>query len=306
MQPPFLITPSTKLQENLPAILAAWKEHGVVLLRASEKVGLHSFEALTKYFCDVFHDVGTRQKLLIPSGDGYTSEVFRQNFILLGHTEGSYRPIPLPPEVCFFMCQTPAGVGGETTLVDGAEMLELLPTWLVEKFLREGVIYECLWDRARWQAELKVDSVKNLYQLLSTQLEIKYQILADDLLHVKFPLPAVTYSLCGKKVFANAILAHLPYINHPQYSGAPVYCNPNNKVYFGDGGIISDDVVNVLINAHDKVLYRHAWVAEDILIIDNTRYMHGRTTAADMGERIIISRFGRLRAPLRESIQLSQ
>lgn len=107
--PPFMIFPVAAGNAEYESILAVFREHGVVLLRGGDTFDLREFEELTRYFCDGFHDVGMRQTLRMESGDGYTSEVFRENFILLGHAEDAYCPISPPPDICFFMCIKPAG-----------------------------------------------------------------------------------------------------------------------------------------------------------------------------------------------------
>ncbi|MFC1778089.1 TauD/TfdA family dioxygenase [Pseudomonadota bacterium] len=102
-------------------------DFGVILFRGFD-FSLELFESFTGIFCDDFHSVGTRVKLRKHEGDGLSTEVFRSNFSLLAHSEGTYRPWPLPPDLCFFCCITPPSeAGGETTLVDGIAFYDRLP-----------------------------------------------------------------------------------------------------------------------------------------------------------------------------------
>ena len=66
-------------------------------------------------------------------------------------------------------------------------------------------------------------------------------------------------------------------------------------MHVGDGHLLTDDEANQLIDAHDAVLHRHRWQAGEILLLDNTRYMHGRMHTDAPCERVLVSRFGRLR-----------
>ena len=63
------------------------------------------------------------------------------------------------------------------------------------------------------------------------------------------------------------------------------------------GEPLSDELDCALIDAHDAVQQRHRWRAGDLLVIDNTRVMHGREMTAEPCERVIISRFGRSARP---------
>lgn len=279
---------------DFEAVREAFLRDGLVLLRGGH-FGLDVFEALTRHFCEGFHQVGTRQALRQHAGDGFTTEVIRSNFILLGHSEGAYLPHMPAPEVCFFMCVTPpAEQGGETTLIDGAKMLEALPPALRKRLEAQGIIYEVLWEAERWQAEFAVNTKAELKTLLGGLPNVRFSFIGDTL-NLFFSAPAVTRSRTGHAVFANGMLAHLPEISSLRYRGLPVYVKPSNRVYFGDGEPLSSAVVDALVTAHEHTVYRHAWRANEVLIIDNTLFMHGREMTARPCERVLISRFGRLK-----------
>ena len=131
--------PTRPLRER---ILRSLDSHGVVLMRGFE-FDLDGFDTLTTKLCNNFHHVGTRNKLKTDTGDSYSTEVHRQNFTLLSHSEGTYRPCPPAPELCFFYCITPPSAkGGETSVLDGVRFLELMPDRLLEKFLQTNIVYE--------------------------------------------------------------------------------------------------------------------------------------------------------------------
>ena len=266
---------------------------GVLLLRGFE-FDLAAFEAFTRDFCGGFHEVGSRARLRQKKGDGYTSEVFRDNFSLLTHSEGTYRPWPLPPELCFFYCVTPPSQpGGETTLIDGIAFAQRLPVDLRDRFLECGVIYESLWEKERWRSEFLVRDSGELEALLCKLPELDYRI-ENDMLHIRYSTAAIKPARSGELAFANALLAHLPRIPHPDYQHLRVYAKSSNHVYFGDGEELSDDVVNRLIDLQDDLIYAHRWQVQDLLLIDNTRFMHGRRMTDAPCERELISRFGRI------------
>lgn len=284
---------------NSTEILQAFKETGVVLLRGWD-FDLNSFQTFTQKFCNRFHKVATRAERQDSQSDGYSTNVFKDNFTLLAHTEGGYRPywtvsnsIFHPPEACFFLCLTPPlTLGGETTLVDGCQFLEQMPTPLREQFRKTGLSYNMIWESERWQLEFNVEDIHSLRTLLATIPNLKYCI-QDSVLEIFYTTEAITQTLNGQSAFATGLLAHLPRITHPNYLDKNVHTKYSNRVFFGDGGEeISETIINELIDIHDNLSYHHRWQIKDVLFIDNTRYLHGRTMTAEPCERALQSRFG--------------
>lgn len=266
-------------------------ESGVILFRGFN-LSLESFESFSSIFCNDFHRVGTRATLRQHNGDGFSTEVFRNNFSLLAHSEGAYRPWPPPPELCFFYCVTPPSeAGGETTLIDGSAFYERLPKDLRARFAESGVIYQSHWGPDRWQTEFGVESCDELRHLLGKFPEVEFK-LENKNLNIRYRTTAFRLTPLGKPAFANAMLAHLPNVNHPNYQDNKVYFKPDNQVFFGNGQKISDHIINQLIDIHDDILLAHRWQAGDLLLIDNTRFMHGRRMTVAPCERILVSRFG--------------
>ncbi len=265
--------------------------HGAALIRGTE-FDLDTFEAFTASMCKDFHHVGTRVRLKADAGDGYSTEVHRQNFTLLSHSEGTYRPWPPAPELCFFYCVSPPMVkGGETSLVDGVRFLEALPAHLLDRFMHSDIIYEMYWQPERWRAEFLVEDMSELDKLLSEHPNLTYSIRGGDLA-LRYRTPAICRTRAGQPAFANALLAHLPRITHPDYQQNNVYTKSSNHVYFENGEEIEDEIVNTLIDIQDRLMYLHEWQARDLLVIDNTRFMHGRRMTLTNCERVLLSRFG--------------
>ena len=102
----------------------------------------------------------------------------------------------------------------------------------------------------------------------------------------------------GAPAFSNGLLAHLPHVSHPRWQGLNAYSKSTNRVFFGDGEEIPEAVIHRLIDIQDEIALNHAWMDNDLLVLDNTRVMHGRRKADGEGERIIRSRFGWIRRGL--------
>ncbi|HKX54911.1 MAG TPA: TauD/TfdA family dioxygenase, partial [Xanthomonadales bacterium] len=158
-----------------------------------------------------------------------------------------------------------------------------------------GVIYQALWDQERWQTEFQVDSLQQLNDQLAQHPQCSYR-LQDDAMCVRCQMPAIQQTLGSLDAFANGLLAHLPAISHPRWQSQNTYSKPTNQVFFGDGEPISTAEINALIDIQDEIALAHAWQPDDLLILDNTRYMHGRRMTTGDCERQIRSRFGWLKA----------
>ncbi len=286
------------LQLDPAPLFSHLQASGALLLRGFAST-LQEFQRFTALLVEQFHQVGTRRAVEDQASDGHTSEVPRRNFNLFVHSEGHYRPVPPPPDLCFFNCvKPPTCRGGETILVDGVRFLQQLPAALRQRFEQQGVIYQAVWDTARWHTEFRVNSLAELDRLMAQNPQCSYA-LQGEAIQVRCQMAVVQTTLGGQKAFANGLLAHLPAINHPRWQNRDAYAKPTNRVFFGDGEEIGEDVINTLIDIQDELAEAHTWQAEDLLILDNARFMHGRNMTEGDCERQIRSRFGRLREEFR-------
>lgn len=279
-------------QVGSETVMTALRESGAVLLRGFG-ASLAGFQQFTQEFCDRFHHVGTRRAVHDPGADGYTSEVSHLNFNLFVHAEGTYRPCPPPPDLGFFHCVRPPARGGETLLADGVRFLRMLPEDLRRRFQQHGIIYQAVWDTPRWQTEFQVQRLAEVDALLRDHPGSGYRMAGDDMV-VRCRTPAIRNSLGGEPAFANGLLAHLPAITHPRWRSEFTYSKATNRVFFGDGDEIGTVTINALIDIQDEIALAHGWRADDLLILDNRRFMHGRLMSDGDCERRIRSRFGQL------------
>jgi alpha-ketoglutarate-dependent taurine dioxygenase len=284
---------------DIDHVLMSLRQTGTVLLRGFEPE-LSEFEAFSGLFCDRFHRSAARDEWRESNGDGSTARTPDVNFTLLAHTEGSYRPFPAP-DIAFFHCQVPpVGGGGQTLLVDGRAFLDRRPDDARRRLESGGVIFEARWDRERWQGELGVDDVEGLDALAGDYPDFQYEIEQNEIIY-RCRRQAIHEDMDGQQVFANAILAHLPGVEHARYRDARAYTRDSNRVYFADGEAIGAGFVNALIDIQDEVAHAHPLERNDLLLIDNSRVMHGRRLAQVDSPRVLLTRFGYLKKEFRAS-----
>lgn len=279
-----------KLKEDLV-------EENIIVLKNVNK-GIKDFAVFTQQLCHRFHLVAARNFLKDHNSDGFTLSAPPFNFVLLAHSEGVYQPHTEPPfrgpDTAFFYCRkSPPDQSGETFLVDGAAFYERLPEELKQRFETQGIIYEALWEQDRWYHEFGIKDAAELAIYLDNLEGVSHEFV-DDLLRFRYAMPAITESSSGRKVFATGILAHLPAFNHPAYHGQVVYTKETNKVYFGNGEQLDNEIIYQLVDIQDAIAIPYFWHDEDMLVFNNTRFMHGRRMSNTDCERNILTRFGYL------------
>lgn len=267
------------------------KKCGVILLRGLE-LNLLEFESVSRFFCKDFFRVTSREESRQTEGDGLTTYTPFANCTILGHVEVDYVPGIKTPDVGFLFCRVPPEVeGGETFLVDGAALFKILPKALQERFKNEQVTYEFLWEPHRWQAQYGIKTKEELCQRLDRIEKVRYE-LQEGWLHLFYTTWGIACLDDGTIAFSNAILGHLPELDHPSYFEKTVYTKETNRVYWENGEQFSKKTINALIDAHDQCRQLHRWEQGDLLIFDNFRYLHGKVETTEQVERILLSRFG--------------
>ncbi|MBT6440639.1 MAG: hypothetical protein HOK72_13105, partial [Flavobacteriales bacterium] len=71
----------------------------------------------------------------------------------------------------------------------------------------------------------------------------------------------------------------------------------NNRLQpcFLDGSIVPDELVAEVKRVSEPLTTAHQWEKDDLLMLDNTRFLHGRNKILNINERRIISYFGYLK-----------
>jgi alpha-ketoglutarate-dependent taurine dioxygenase len=211
------------------------------------------------------------------SADGTVTEVLTGNQEIELHGEMYY--LPRRPSLLWLYCVTPNAHGGATTLADGVAVLAQLKSE-TRKLLREKRIkYLLNLDTAAWQTLTSTDDIDEAVTWLKKHADVtSIKKTAKNFIQICFVKHAVHQSKYGHQVFINSIL------NVLQYSHLK-----GNEVSFEDGSPLSEALLAELKIAGDRALQPLIWQAQDILMIENSRVMHGRQ--AFHGERKIYTRF---------------
>jgi hypothetical protein len=95
-----------------------------------------------------------------------------------------------------------------------------------------------------------------------------------------------------------------PALHRPMFIDEPAFANfvlfarftRNRRDYplLDDGQPIPEPWLQAIKATGDRVSAQVSWQPGDVLMLDNTRFMHGRTAIRDAGERLIATFFGYL------------
>lgn len=285
--------PAILTEPDVTGVRKALEEHGAVLVRA--RVTIDDFEALSDALMRpmVHHSTSKIVERDPVNADATTATVNKGMDYIPLHREGSYAPGC--PDLLMLHCVRPADAAGETTLCDGVQLQQTLPS-RIREFVEDAVL---LWSwqvsPERWMATLgvrtKEEAEARLQRIPSTlhpweKLDAHFE---GDTLHGVFQtLCVIPTRWGGRKSFCNSLL-----IYHYR-EGTAYYPKSIYTPALGDGSPFPLDMLDEIAEHARAQTYDLTWQEGDILLIDNSRFMHGRRAFTDT-ERRILARMGHMK-----------
>lgn len=222
-----------------------------------------------------------------PSGSSARFAPF-DGYGLNPHNENSYLPGAFP-DIVWFHCSRPATEGGATVLVDGRDILAAVDD-ATEQFLRNDRIrYRTTLQRPQWQAAWGLDE-HGLRARLDGNPSITYEMTDAGVLSISFDSTQVFPTLFdGGDAVRTNVMSMQPFDG----------IQPKSAERLATGEQIPAPLLQSLL---DAAMQRTEVDLEagEVILIDNTRVMHGRTPFDDSTRRIE-TRCAWLREPLVES-----
>jgi hypothetical protein len=270
------------------AIWTPLREHGAVLLRGAA-FSASAFEIATVPFAEHFrvHQDPTRRAY---NPTDTTQGVTAGDTAIGLHAERAY--LPGRPELLFFCCVTPPVSGGQTTLCDGAAIVNRLSPADVHALDAMTLTWRSTLDKPRWGRLYHTDDSGLASTLFSASNAIhgetsrtRFWFDEDETLHVEYRAPGlIAGRIGGRKSFANYLLLAALEPDGPRATKA-------------DGSPVPPELLRRVADAAESLTIDIAWRQGDLAIIDNTRCLHGRRAFAG-GAREILTRMGDARLPV--------
>jgi len=266
---------------DIPAetIVDAYKRHGALLLRGFT-TDLDSFGRFTAQFCSgsVFNE--SRGRLLL-------NETHNIQSVNLGTVAFPLHPElsrePWKPDVCFFACLAPPRRLGATTVCDGSAIVERLPAALRDAMSRRRLRYT--------------------KQAISEELGFWFGTAEPSDAQLAAPPESCPFVFHREGDRIRRSFSR-PFLHRPMFTDRLAFGNFLLFARYGigrwdfplldDGEPVPADWTAAVRDIGDELSAAVAWRAGDLLMLDNTRFMHGRTAIVPRDTRLIVSHFGYL------------
>jgi hypothetical protein len=255
------------------------RRHGALLLRGFD-FDVGTFRRFADRLCvaSVFNE--SKNRALIDAESNIQSVDLGANPFPL-HPELAREP--WRPDACLFACFTAPTSGGETTVCDGVEIARRLPPFLVEKMRGRSLLY--------------------LQPAPPIALDYWLGTATPDARQLASPPPQCPYFF--REVDGRIMRGFLrPLLQKPMFHDGLAFANfllfardalgISHFPLLDDGETVPDEWVDAVRQAAEPITFPLAWKGGDILVLDNSRFMHGRRAITDLSERKIASYFGYL------------
>lgn len=282
-RPLVLVEPAgaeTLAQLDHDAVLAQYKAHGALLLRGFD-ADLAQFHAFAKQFSrTAVVNESPGRTALDPAKSLYSVDGGTNAFAL--HPELSREP--WKPDLAMFGCLSAPGTGGQTTVCDGIALVQALPDEVRNGLTGRRLIYlKGVWPELLqfWLGTATPDDA--LLRNPPPTCPYKFMRMADGRIARYFSRPALHQPMFADELaFGNFLL----------------FARFNNGR--GDFPLLDDmrPVPEAWLQAikatAERLTHAVEWQQGDVVMLDNTRFMHGRTAIIDPAERQIATYFGYL------------
>jgi alpha-ketoglutarate-dependent taurine dioxygenase len=255
-------------------IISQFRTHGVVLFRAFP-IGVENFQAIVRRYSQAqIRYPGVSRRSV--SEDGSVQTVHMSMNAIRLHSELSHTPFR--PDICWFYCVHAPVRGSQTTLCDGSLLASALPASTQDLFDGRMLRYR------------RTTSISFLYRLLGTQDGAAIQeILAGS--------KGKYYRLRGTELSQDFLAPafHIPnYLNTRAFANNIIHnYRPGKELDYPtleDGSIIPCHVIASIRDTANTCTFEIKWRDGDLLMFDNTRFMHGRRRIID-SDRLIWTQF---------------
>ncbi|MGV0102205.1 TauD/TfdA-like domain-containing protein [Nostoc sp. DSM 114160] len=253
------------LELDKEEIISLFKANGILLFRGFD-VDVDIFKKFTNLLSTDFinYASGAFSRRVINGDETLLSVNDFKSEIKL-HGEMYYQQnIPL---MLWFFCANPPLKDGETTVCDGRQFFNEMSSSTKELFRQKKLKFNVRMSQEDWQKKYQTDDLNPLEEMCqknNTHLTIN----DDRSILLEYISPAIIPSRCGKyQVFINSLL--------PTKQLNPKILN------LEDDSEIPEEVISELNEIAEKITTEISWQKSDILMIDNTRVLHGRRSFAD-------------------------
>ncbi|MCC5601618.1 TauD/TfdA family dioxygenase [Nostoc favosum] len=253
-------------------VLEIFKSCGLLLFQGFG-VNSEQMQAFAEQFSSRF--ILDRHRPIIDRKKGLVTLVDPDMHYISPHCENANTP-SFRPDVVWFCCDVPAEEGGETLFWDGVQIWNEMNEDLRQLFASNKIRYFQKFPADLWKRFLGTGATLADVKRMLEGLEVNYQIYKDQSVSLEYFCSAVVKTKYGNQdAFANSILTENTEEN-----------DEDAIVTFEDGSLIPVVVINQIEQLMDRFTGVIPWQSGDLLMIDNSRFLHGRNSFTDSRRRV--------------------
>lgn len=251
------------------SIVKLFEERGIVTFRDFEINPESILEFTNKYTKLYAADANRRTNLF---GKKNINTVDLGNHEMPLHSEASYSPSW--PEIIWFFCVVPSSNGGETTVCDGIKLWKALPEKIKDFFQSNPLHFELEFPVVKKNTN-KENRPWSLNAIGSSNGILDYKKGVFIVKQTRFAVSETR--LLNELAFANHLL--IIFENEPQIT----------KLSLANGEKIPKSLIDEVNNISRELIYDINWKKNDLVMLDNKRFMHGRRAYKEKVDRKIIN-----------------
>ncbi|MCG8424231.1 MAG: TauD/TfdA family dioxygenase [Proteobacteria bacterium] len=258
---------------------------GVVLFRGFG-LDINGFAEQTRRFIRDFivHGAEVRHRV---SEHSATQTVTGGNNAICLHRELHFSPFS--PQILWFYCETAPRRGGQTTVGDGVSFLDRLSRKARGELERRRLKYSNVWSLSTWQSYFPDRSREEVMRMLP-ELGMSGRFEEDLSLSFEYLASAVALSRCKRPAFANSIDVHRQYLQNVGAFQPAGDDRVRHGIAWEDGSPLSDDLFDEIHRIGLEHEREVDWRDGDLIMVDNTRIMHGRRAFPEGEDRRVYLR----------------
>jgi alpha-ketoglutarate-dependent taurine dioxygenase len=266
-------------QSDIQSLLAT---HGAVLIRGLNVPGSSQFGKIlsTLFGSELIQYIYRSTPRTGLRGNVYTATEYPASEVIPQHNENAYaRDWPMR---IGFLCMLPAETGGETPIGDSRLVYDMIPPSIRTRFEEKGIMYVRNYSDLDlpWSVVFQTDD-RNDVEAYCDGHGLACEWLASGNLRTRQVNPATAvHPDSGEKLWFNQ--AHLFHVSSLGAEVAEALAsslgeeNLPRNAYYGDGEPIDLEALESIRAAYRQTRIRFSWERNDLLLLDNMRFNHGR------------------------------
>ena len=261
---------------NKKKIVSIFKKKGVIIFKGF-KINKSNVTKFTDIFTKQYANDAIRRNNRFK--DKNLHDVDPGNYEMPLHSEASYSTSW--PEIVWFYCNKAPKKSGQTTLCDGRAIYKNFNLDLKNFFLKNQILYDIIIPFKDNKASPKINKkTKNLrpWHIEHPGIYDCYINLKDNYLKYKLKKYALIKTRESNKI---AFVNHLQIILNRDPQVLNITLENNKK--------ISKKIMNQIKKISDELTVQLNWKTEELCMIDNHRFMHGRKKIIKNETRDIIN-----------------